>query len=136
VRSSLPAGTRHSLERKGEWAHLHVPPLHEQGFSVHVNVGQTYAGVVADRRLMFDFLDPEEDPAGFVRRVVALTTMLLGPNARIRVSLAGSRPYRWILEERENGTWIERKRTRSLLMNPFAPRSELTLQNRTHVGLP
>lgn len=135
VRELLPRGIDYTLEREGEWAHLHVPAVEPDEFQVHVNVGPEYAAVIVERRIIFDFHHPATNPDENVEQILAILRALLSPGMRLRVQIAGARPYRWILEATDGEQWTGRRQARSWVFNWFAPRSERILQNRKLAGI-
>lgn len=106
---------------------LVFPASGASGYDVEVYASEESITVYADVAHLA--IDDPSDARGRVQEALALVQDLRSPRTRLRIHFAGGQPYRWTVEEFEDGEWKGSFLTGLLFWNYFGRRSQVIRQN-------
>jgi hypothetical protein len=117
-------GTR---ELKDSVASISVPATSPNGFEVYFRISSNGDWIIGAGNGWHE--NGADATIATVREGIDSMRHLLSPSMRIRELRSRGKPYRWLLERRDSGTWEGVSMTGLLFWNYFGARSERTYQN-------
>lgn len=116
-----------SIDADEDHCLLEIPKHADDGFDIMIEVCPDQITVFAEGA--HDHLDSGGDIRGTVGTALGLLRDLLSPSMRVREHRAGGTPYKWHIENLEEGSWVVESSTGLMFWPYFGRRDERIYQN-------